>query len=75
MCKDKDKYQQNKEFQGNFIKKTSKFVKIQEKIRIIKKIFETLRARRIVKTQGVCEGTNPHPRQVCPIIPKMKLQE
>ena len=47
----------------------------QEKIRIIKESFETLRARRIVKTQGVCEGINPHPRQVCPIIPKMKLQE
>ena len=52
MCKDKDKYQQNKEFQGNFIKKTSKFMETQEKIRIIKKSFERLRARRIVKIQG-----------------------
>ena len=52
MCKDNDKYQQNKEFQGNFIKKTSKFMETQEKIRIIKENFERLRARRIVKTQG-----------------------
>ena len=74
MCKDKDKYQQNKEFQGNFIKNIKIYGNTGENKDNQGK-FWTLRARRIVKTQGVCEGTNPHPRQVCPIIPKMKLQE
>ena len=74
MCKDKDKYQQNKEFQGNFIKNIKIYGNTGENKDNQGK-FWTLRARRIVKTHGVCERTNPHPRQVCPIIPKMKLQE
>ena len=52
MGKDKDKYQQNKEFQGNLIKKTSEFMETQEKIRIMKESVERLRARRIGKIQG-----------------------
>ena len=74
MCKDKDKYQQNKEFQGNFIKNIKIYGNTGENKDNQGK-FWTLRARRIVKTRGVCEGTNPHPRQVCPTIPKLKLQE
>lgn len=52
MCKDKDKYQNYKEFQGNFSQKISKYMEREDKIRIIKDSFETLRARKIIKTQG-----------------------